>query len=80
MCRGAAAGAGAGDCGRVTGRTGVELVDPLTGLAQLLALLLDQLLQLMDLAREALEEVVDLVDVVAANTDFEGHRVDGVER
>ena len=57
----------------------VELVDALPGLAQLLALLLDQFLQLVDLTRDALEEVVDLVDVVSPNPDFEGHRVDGVE-
>jgi hypothetical protein len=56
------------------------LVDPFTGLAQLLALLLDQFFQLVDLARESFEEVVDLVDVVAANPDLEGHRIDGVQR
>ena len=65
---------------RVGARARVELVDPLAGLAQLLALLGDEFLQLVDLARESLEEVVDLVDVVAANPDFEGHRVDGVQR
>jgi hypothetical protein len=64
----------------VAGWSCVELVYPLTGLSQLLALLLDQLSELMDLARETLEEVVDLVDVVTSNPDFEGHRIDGVQR
>jgi len=41
------------------------LIDPLTSLAQLLALLLDQFFELVDLAREAFEEVIDLVDVVS---------------
>jgi hypothetical protein len=56
------------------------LIDPLTSLAQLLALLLDQFFELVDLAREAFEEVIDLVDVVSPNPDFEGHRINGVQR
>jgi hypothetical protein len=64
----------------ITRRTSVELIDPLTSLAQLLALLLDQFFELVDLAREAFEEVIDLVDVVSPNPDFEGHRINGVQR
>jgi len=53
--RGGAAGAGA-LTGDITRRTSVELIDPLTSLAQLLALLLDQFFELVDLAREAFEK------------------------
>ena len=59
--------------------TTLELIDSFARLTQLLAHLVQLVFQLTSFERDPLQELIDLVDVIALESDFECHRVNGVE-